>query len=67
MVMGGRSISMWLLVVDSGTQWWWTVVVMMDGRGWWCDLISLNFRFAPYDLVTLMVLPQTFKNSQFTP
>ncbi|MFS8020502.1 hypothetical protein Hanom_Chr16g01416331 [Helianthus anomalus] len=27
----------------------------------------VNFRFAPCGLVTLTVLPQTFKNSHFTP
>ncbi|MFS7925605.1 hypothetical protein Hanom_Chr04g00287011 [Helianthus anomalus] len=27
----------------------------------------VNFRFAPYGLVTLTVLPQTFKNSHFPP
>ncbi|MFS7930960.1 hypothetical protein Hanom_Chr04g00350411 [Helianthus anomalus] len=39
-----------------------------------CNLIlnrikfkRVNFRFAPCGLVTLMVLPQTFKNSHFPP
>ncbi|MFS7918220.1 hypothetical protein Hanom_Chr03g00198251 [Helianthus anomalus] len=27
----------------------------------------VNFRFAPCGLITLTVLPQTFKNSHFTP
>ncbi|MFS7902624.1 hypothetical protein Hanom_Chr01g00013441 [Helianthus anomalus] len=30
-------------------------------------MYRVNFRFAPYGLVTLTVLPQTFKNSHFTP
>ncbi|MFS7958076.1 hypothetical protein Hanom_Chr07g00673931 [Helianthus anomalus] len=29
--------------------------------------LRVNFRFAPCALVTLTVLPQTFKNSHFTP
>ncbi|MFS7923992.1 hypothetical protein Hanom_Chr03g00267341 [Helianthus anomalus] len=32
-----------------------------------CKKRRVNFRFAPYGLVTLTVLLQTFKNSHFTP
>ncbi|MFS7951453.1 hypothetical protein Hanom_Chr07g00595331 [Helianthus anomalus] len=30
-------------------------------------LNRVNFRFAPFGLITLTILPQTFKNSHFPP